>query len=181
MPIPRKTALLLTALLLPAACNSKASPTPQNYTDALNAYFNDHPDCLLDGSVHFPYEVGTSDPQKTAQMESLTTAEMLEEKKEPAIHIARFTLTPAGQRAAPRFCFGHREITSIDTSTPPAKAADGFLETHIQYHYRMGDTPTWAKTPQVVAAFPALAAATSGQATAQITLATTGVNWTVPE
>ncbi len=179
MNAARTAALLL--LFLPLACNSKSAPTKQNYTDTLNAYFNDHPDCLLDGSVHFPYEVGASDSQKSAQMEALTAAEMLESKKEPAIHIARYTLTPAGVRAAPRFCFGHREITSIDSSTTPAKGTDGFLETHIEYHYKMGDTPTWAKTPQVVAAFPALAAATSGHATAQITLATTGVNWSVPE
>ena len=178
MTTPR-TAALLPFLILPLACNSKSAPTPQNYTETLNAYFNDHPDCLLDGSVHFPYETG--DPTRTAQMEALTTAEMLESKKEPAIHIARYTLTPAGERAAPRFCFGHREITSIDASTTPAKGADGFLETHVQYHYKMGDTPTWAKTPQVVAAFPQLAVVANGQATGQITLAGTGVGWSVPD
>ena len=177
----RPAALLLTLLFLPLACNSKSAATPQNYTDTLNAYFNDHPDCLLDGSVHFPYEVSETDAAKTAQMEALTTAEMLEAKKEPAIHIARYTLTPAGVRAAPRFCFGHREITSIESSTTPTKGADGFVETHIVYHYRMGDTPTWAKTPQVVAAFPTLAAATTVQPTAKITLAGTGVGWSVPE
>ena len=179
MNVSRAAAILLPLLLLPLGCNSKSAPTAQNYTDTLNSYFNDHPDCLFDGSVHFPFETGEA--EKTAQMDSLVAAEMLESKKEPAIHVARYTLTPAGERAAPHFCFGHREITSIDASTTPAKGADGFLETHVQYHYRMGDTPTWAKTPQVVAAFPRLAAATGGQASDKITLAGTGVGWSVPE
>ncbi len=169
---------LLLALVFALACNSKTAPTAQNYTDTLNTYFNDHPDCLFDGSVHFPYE--TADATKTAQMDALTRAEMLEVKKEPAVHVARYTLTPAGVRAAPRFCFGHREITAIDSSSAPAKGADGFLDTNVQYHYKMGDMPTWAKDPDVVAAFPALAQALSGNATDKMTLASTGVSWSVP-
>ena len=43
---------LMTVLLL-AGCNSKTSPTPENYTQALNAYLLAHSDCLLP-ATRFP-------------------------------------------------------------------------------------------------------------------------------
>ena len=178
MNTSRYRLLLAPLLLLPLACNSKTAPTAQNYTDTLNAYYNDHPDCLFDGSVHFPYETG--DPVQTRQMNSLTKSAMLEAKTATIIKVTRYTLTPAGERVAPLFCFGHREVVFIDSSTTPAKGKDGFLETTVHYTYKMGDTPTWAKDADVVAAFPKLAEATSGKAGASITLASTGANWSVP-
>jgi len=39
-------------------CNPANKPTPANYLTALNAYLPDHTDCLLDGSMRFPYETG---------------------------------------------------------------------------------------------------------------------------
>ncbi len=54
--------LALMAVLLVAGCNSKTSPTPENYTQALNAYLLAHSDCLLP-ATRFPLE--TSDPAKS--------------------------------------------------------------------------------------------------------------------
>ena len=173
-----KNALILLPLtLLLAACNTKTKPTDANYLATVNAYFPDHPDCLLDGTVTFPYE--TSNPETTRQMDALVTAQIAAVSREPAIKVSRYTLTPTGTRAGTHLCYGHREATAIVSSTPPA-LANGFTETDIVYRYKIEDLPIWAKTPEVLAAYPKMAAEASGNAIAKITLALTGVGWSVP-
>lgn len=174
--------LVLSASTAFTGCNSKLKPTPENYTAALNAYFGEHPDCLLGGETRFPYEVGekSAEGPSQGQMDALAAAKLVDVKREPAIHISRYTLTAEGTRLAPRFCFGHREITSIDSSTPPAPA-NGFTETQVSYHYKIGDLPVWAKSSEIAAAFPRFQEETSGQATGKTTLALTGVGWSVPD
>ena len=73
-----------------------------------------------------------------------------------AIHASRYTVTDAGARFAPRFCYGHREVTSIDSFTPPA-VANGFNQTTIAYYHEMKEVPAWARAPEVQAAFPEMA------------------------
>jgi hypothetical protein len=169
---------LLTGLLFLTACNSATKPTDANYIATLNAYFPDHPDCLLDGSVRFPFETG--DPTLTKQMDALADAQMLELHRAPIIKITRYTLTDAGAKAGPHFCYGHREVTAIVSSTPPV-VANGLSETTVVYRYKIEDMPVWAKTPQVVAAYPTLAHEATGDATGTITLAQNRVGWVVPD
>jgi hypothetical protein len=171
-------ALTITFLVVATGCSSsKAKPTPENFTHALNSYFLDHKDCLL-ADTHFPYE--TTDKAKTKQMDSLAKALLLKKEEEMSIHASRYTVTDAGARFAPKFCYGHREVTSIDSFTPPA-VANGFNQTAITYHYEMKEVPVWAKTPEVQAAFPEMAQATSGQSTGKATLGQTPAGWQVPE
>jgi hypothetical protein len=170
--------ICLAGAALMAGCNTKTKATPENYIATLNAYFPEHPDCLLDGTVTFPYE--SSDPVMLKQMDALVAAQILESHKEPSIHVTRYTLTPTGTKAGPHLCYGHREVTSIDSSTTPA-LANGFQETQVVYHYKIMDMPVWAKTPEVVAAYPKMAHEASGDATDKATLALTGVGWSVPD
>jgi hypothetical protein len=172
-----KKVFLIAGLILLAGCKSKTDPTPENYLATINAYLPDHPDCLLDGSTRFPFE--TSDPAKTKQMDSLVKAQVLEVSHEPAIHISRYTLTPSGTAAGPLLCFGYRNATGIVSSTPPAPA-NGFNETTVVYKYVLHDVPMWAKTQEVVDAFPKLAHEAGGNATDTITLAQDRVGWSVP-
>ncbi len=106
-------AVAAATLLLAVGCHSKTDATPENFTQALNAYFLTHSDCLLE-NVRFPYE--TTDPIKTKQMDSLVTMQLLLVQQEKDIHASRYTLTTVGTRYAPKFCYGHREVTSITTS-----------------------------------------------------------------
>lgn len=174
--------LLLSISAGLAGCNSKTKATPANYTATMNAYFVEHPDCLLGGGTRFPYEVGEKGAEGATeqQMDALAAVKLVEGKREPAIHISRYTLTAEGTRLAPRFCFGHRVVTSIDNSTPPAPA-NGFTETEVRYHYKIDDVPVWAKSAEIAAAFPKFAEETSGGAAGKITLALTGVGWSVPD
>ena len=175
--------VILASLALPflfaiSGCvSSQSRATAANFTAGLNKHFLEHSDCLLD-NTRFPFEV--SDREKTKQMDSLVKALLLEKSEEMSIHVSRYTVTAAGTRYAPRFCYGHREVTSIDSFTPPA-TANGFNETTVVYHYEMKEVPVWAKTPEVEAAFPDMAEAIGGQATAKATLAQTPVGWQVPD
>jgi hypothetical protein len=176
----RFAALLCGGALLLASvgCHSKTAATPANFVAALNAYFLEHPDCLFPQAPRFPYE--TSGAVETKQMDALVKEQMLTVEGEADIHVSRYTPTQAGLRAAPRFCYGHRVISAIDSFTPPA-SANGFMETQVAYHYTMDEVPVWAESDGMRAAFPAMAAATSGAGTGKATLASTMAGWTVPD
>ena len=119
---PSLIVLLISACLLltTAGCHSKTAPTPENFIVGLNAHFLDHPECIFPTAPTFPYE--TSDLAEIKQMNTLVTNQLLTASSERSIHASRYTPTAAGVRVAPRFCYGHRVITSIDSFTPPATA-----------------------------------------------------------
>jgi hypothetical protein len=112
-------------------------------------------------------------PRKDAPL--LTVA-----KEAGGLHASRYTPTVTGARSAPRFCYGHRLVTAIDAFTPPAQA-NGFPETQVTYRYAIKNVPVWARTPEVQAAFPAMAQATTSVSTAKATLAGTSAGWQVPD
>jgi hypothetical protein len=178
-PMNLLAALAGVCLLFPlAACDSKSSATPENFIIGLNAHFADHADCLFGNPPHFPYE--TSDPAMTEQLNALAAEQLLKVEEERDLHVSRYTTTDAGARVAPRFCYGHRVVTTIDSFTPPAPA-NGFPETQVAYHYTMQDVPVWAKSDAMRAAFPDMAHNTSGTASDKATLAGTMAGWQVPD
>ena len=172
-----KKILLLASLVLVFGCNSATKPTPENYLTTINAYLADHPDCLLDCAIRFPYE--TSEPDMEKKMDALVASQMLFVTDDRNMHVKIYKLAPVAAKAAPNFCFGYRKANDIVSSTPPA-LANGFTETNVVYKYVMHDLTSWADTPQMKAAFPVLAQETSGNATDKITLALTRVSWSVP-
>jgi hypothetical protein len=172
-------ATLAAILVLPlAACDSKSSAKPENFITGLNAHFVDHPDCIFPDAPTFPFE--TNDAAKTKQMNALVDAQLLTVAVERDIHASRYTPTDAGARVAPRFCYGHRVVSTIDSFTPPAPA-NGFTETQVVYHYTMENVPVWAKSNAMRAAFPDMALKTSGTASDKATLASTMAGWSVPD
>lgn len=171
-------AALAAALLLTTGCNSKAKPTEENFSKTINSYYTEHPECLFSG-VRFPY--ATSDPAETKQMNTLVKSLLLESSYESAVKTTRYTIARAGQRYAPRFCYGHRTVSAITSSTPPAKGPTGFPETHITYSYKLEDVPIWAQSADVQAAYPKMRTAIASGGTGEITLAQTLAGWQVPE
>jgi hypothetical protein len=170
--------IAVAALAFISGCDSgKSAPTPANFTLAVNNHFLDHLDCLF-SDIRFPYE--TTDPEKTRQMDSLVKANLLDKSVETSIHVSRYTITSTGTRFAPHFCYGHREVTSIDSSTP-LTVNEGFKETTVTYSYTMKEVPVWALSHDVQVAFPDMARATSSQVTAKATLAQTPVGWQIPD
>ena len=174
----RTAALALAATLFVTGCHSKTAATPENFIQSLNTHFLDRNECLFPEAPRFPYE--TSDPVKTKQMNTLVISQLLTVQTEPAIHVSRYSVTDTGARFAPRFCYGHRQVTAIDNFTPPV-VANGFPETRVTYRYNLEDIPVWAKSSKVREAFPAMAKATTATATDTVTLARTIAGWTVPD
>jgi hypothetical protein len=167
---------------LAAGCSSANKPTNENFTNTLNAYYQDHNDCLFPHGHTFPYEVapGATAKEEKSEMDSLTDAGLLTRLEDRDMHVERYTLNLAGNRFSPRFCYGHREVTGIVSFTPPGPH-NGFTETTVTYQYAMREVPVWAGTDQVKAAFPQLAKSLGDSPTDQATLATVGAGWQVPQ
>jgi hypothetical protein len=173
----------LTLGLVLAGCNGYKAATPQNFTRALNAYYGNNDNCLFPSAIRFPYEASTTsgdtDPRKKG-LDALVDAGLLKSLEDRDIHVKRYQLTTYGSHIPPRFCYGHRVVTSIDGSTPPA-VVNGQQTTQVDYHYKMMDVPGWADSDEIRKAFPAFAKATSGNAQDRATLVLTMNGWRVPE
>jgi hypothetical protein len=167
-----------TLLLAAAGCHSKTAATPENFTEGLNTFFADHPECLLPNAPRFPYETG--DPTEIKQMNALVASQLLTVSSEQSIRVSRYTPTPTGARLAPKFCYGHRVVTSIDSFTPPAPA-NGFPESQVVYHYKIEDLPVWANSEGIRSVFPDMALKTSGSASDKAVMASTIAGWKVPD
>lgn len=173
----------LVAGLLLAGCQDFKKPNAKNFTSALNYYFSKHDDCLFPTALRFPYEASTAagqvDPNKKA-LDALADAGLLKSLEDRDIHVKRYELTTYGQRVPPRFCYGHRVVTTIDGSTPPTPV-DGLPASTVSYHYKMMDVPGWAESDEIRKVFPAFAHATSGDAEGQSKLILTQYGWRYPE
>jgi hypothetical protein len=166
--------------LLVAGCNGFKAESPRNFTAALNTYYSNHDDCLFSSSLRFPYEVSTSEKgSKLKSLDALETAGLLRSLEDRDIHVKRYELTTYGQRVPPRFCYGHRVVTTID-GTAPVAPVDGMKAVQVTYHYKMMDVPGWADSDPMRKAFPAFAKATSPDAQDQTTVVLTQVGWRVP-
>jgi hypothetical protein len=182
MDVLRRSSATLASLWLAAllaACTGYKTADPGNLTRALNGYFAMHDDCLYKSALRFPYE--TSLHKRTSTLDALTHAGLLERKEELGIQIKRYSLTTYAQKQVdPRFCYGHRQVTGIDSFTPPMQE-NGQKVTRVTYNYKMMDVPGWAKSKEMSAAFPSLAKDTSSNAqdTAELVLMVNG--WRVPE
>jgi hypothetical protein len=164
------------------ACNGYRAATPKNFTRALDAYYSAHDDCLYSSALRFPYEVSlTSRDSFTRALDALTGAGLLERTEEQGIQVKRYSLTPyATNHLDPRFCYGHRVITSIDSFTPPS-GPHGQQTSQVSYHYRVEDLASWVKSKQMLAAFPALKKVSAGDPSDTTTLLLTVNGWRVPE
>ena len=166
--------------LMAAGCSGNLEPTNAKLEAGLNAYFADHQECLFPQGMRFPYEVtpGKGAKAEEKRMDAMKAAGLLNELKDLTLHVERYSLTPLGERVAPRFCYGRRVVTSVDGFTPPAKQGN-VVETTVTFHAKLRDVPVWAKTDPLKAAFPEMAANLSAPQEGQMVMATAGVGWSV--
>ena len=180
------TSVLLLSFALIAGCNKKAN-TPPNFANAINAYYEAHPACLWAEGKKFPVQAATSDDEKTQGYDALVDQGLLvrttSEKK--IIIISRqennYDLSATGRSAwiadpnqpgYGNFCYGHRTVSSIDSSSPTSDQPGA--TTTVTYHYAMTAVPTWASSAETQTAFPRVRANLEGVATATLTNTTNG-------
>lgn len=160
-----------------AGCSQNKQPNEKNFLTAINTYYADRNECLFTDTLRFPYETAIKDQSPTGSkgMDALTASDLMKRQEAKVIGVNRYTLTPAGERAGGRFCYGHREAAGIVSFTPPA-GPEGHQTTTVTYRYVIRDLPVWANTDAMRQAFPDLAKSTSAdpQDTTQLGLTTNG-------
>jgi hypothetical protein len=188
-----RTAFLFgTIALLATGCNKKDDNT-MNFTNAINTYYSAHPACLWSDSVKFPVQAETSDASKTSAYDALVDQGLLVrtpgEKKVMIVvskQVNNYDLSDKGRSAWTadvqqpgfgNFCYGHRKVSTIDSTTPTTSAVGA--TTQVSYHYTLADAPAWATAAETQTAYPEVHADVSGPQAGQATLTNTSNGWQV--
>jgi hypothetical protein len=171
--------LLMVAL---GGCHKKQTEASnENFKRAINAYFYNHRDeCLFTTARKFPGEVKVAEKSDMKDMDALAKAGLLKRTEDGAFQLVRYDLTPLGARAGGRFCFGHRDVTTVDSFTP-LRVEDKRKATDVTYHYRIVDAPVWAQDENLKKQFPGLARKLSGNAEGKTTVMSAYQGWEVPD
>jgi hypothetical protein len=184
--------LIVAAAAFAIGCDKKADNT-LNYTNAINTYYTAHPACLWKTSTQFPTQVGTSDHDKTAPYDALVDQGLLvrttAEKKVMIIaskQVTNYDLSEKGRAAWTadtaqpgfgNFCYAHRKVIAIDSSTPTTDQPGA--TTQISYRYSFADAPAWASAAETQNAYPDVRADLSGPHNGTATLTNTSNGWAV--
>jgi hypothetical protein len=185
--------LIVCSVLLTAGCRKTNTVDKGAFKSAIDHYLSVHQECVWPSSVKFPAQITTSNDEETKGYDALTDAGLLRrgtaEKKRFLIGSKQvnlydvsdkgrtaWTVDPA-QPGYANFCFGHREVTTVDSYTP----ADNPNATQyvVGYHYDVASLPDWASNAEVKSAFPVVAADTSGQQSTTATLTKSSDGWQV--
>ena len=186
-------AVVLCGLVIAAGCN-KSKPDTTNFKTAINNYYTAHPSCVWSSPVKFPVQADASNDQQTKGFDALTDAGLLtrtpEEKKRFLIGSKQvndydvssngrtvWTADPS-QPGYGNFCYGHRDVTSIDNVTMGTNQ-NGANTATVNYHYDLTGVPDWAKSQETQTAFPNVQADMATPKTATATLLQTQDSWQV--
>jgi hypothetical protein len=179
-----KMAMLAAAsAVMAAGCADSNAPSKQNLAEALNHDYLASHDCLFAKPMPFPYQVAVSDKllsETRRRLDALAEAGLLEREQttQNGDTVNRYVLTAAGSRTegAGRFCYGRRQVTSVEKFTPPIDY-NGKPLTKVEYHFVEKDSPSWAKNNEVRNAFPDVAKSLSAQPVDEATLILTNDGW----
>lgn len=177
--------------LMSTACNN-SSDTDMGYKAAINDHFKTLPVCIWSQSKKFPVQATTSDDAKTEGYDALTQEGLLTrttaEKKVLIVaskQVNNYDLSEKGrtswtpdstQPGYGNFCYGHREVTSIDNSTLGTNS-EGAKTVAVSYHYQVVNVADWASSPQMKTAYPGLASSLGSNPSDNATLVLTGDHW----
>lgn len=183
-------ALTLFTLMV-AGCN-KADNSDLNYKAAINDHFKAFPACIWSQPKKFPVQAATSDDAKTEGYDALTQEGLLTrttaEKKVLIIaskQVNNYDLSDKGrtswtpdssQPGYGNFCYGTREVTSIDNSTLGTNGS-GAKTVTVAYHYKIANVASWASSQEMKTAYPSIDTALSSNPSDTATLVMTGDHW----
>ena len=177
--------------LLTTGC-SRTDNTDLNYKAAINDHFKAFPSCIWSQAKKFPVQEATSDDSKTEGYDALTQEGLLTrttaEKKVLIIaskQVNNYDLSEKGrtswtpdssQPGYGNFCYGNREVTSIDNSTPGTNGA-GAKTVAVAYHYKITNVAVWANSQEMKTAYPSIDSALGSNPSDTATLVMTGDHW----
>jgi hypothetical protein len=180
------------ALALFATACSKTDNSDMNYKAAINDHFKASPVCIWSQAKKLPVQAATSDDAKTEGYDALTQAGLLvrttAEKKVFIIaskQVNNYDLSDTGrtswtpdpsQPGYGNFCYGNREVTSIDNSTVAANSS-GAKTAAVDYHYQIANVASWANSPGMKTAFPSMDSALGQTPSAKASLIMNGDRW----
>lgn len=184
---------LCATAVFAAGCRKTNSVNQNAFRSAINDYLSSHQECVWGDPVKLPAQATTSDEEQTKGYDALTDAGLLTrtsaEKKRFLIgskQVNDYDLSQQGrsvwtadptQPGFGNFCFGHREVTTVDGFTP-ADDADANRYT-VNFHYDVAGVPGWASSAEMKTAFPKIAADMSGQQAATAVLVKSDKGWQV--
>lgn len=184
--------LALSAFVLPTACKNDAIDRAQ-FKSAINQSFAGRHDCLWPEPVKMPAEADPAKDERTRDFDALTDAGLLarapEEKKRFLIGSKPVNLydlsdrghaawTPdSNQPGYGNFCFGHFNVTSVDSATPNDPSNP--TQYTVSYQYEVEGIPGWANTPESLRAFPKVARDASIQSASATLVKGTNGGWAV--
>jgi hypothetical protein len=191
-PTLRIAAMYGAAVLLATGCNKKEDNS-MNFTNAINTYYSAHPACLWPDPIKFPVQADTSDTSKTSGYDALVDQGLLvrttAEKRKLIIaskQVNNYDLSDKGrsvwtadtqQPGFGNFCYGHRKVSSIDSSTPTTGTPGAM--TQVNYRYTFTDLADWATAAETQNAYPQIHSDMAGPQNAQVTLTNTSNGWQV--
>jgi hypothetical protein len=184
-------AVVLGLFGLLTACNNGGN-TDMAYKAAINDHFKAYPTCIWSQAKKFPVQAATSDDAKTEGYDALTQEGMLTrttaEKKVLIIaskQVNNYDLSEKGRTSwAPdtsqpgygNFCYGNREVMSIDSSTLGTNGS-GAKTVSVTYHYKVANVAGWANSQEMKTAYPSMATALNSNPSDSATLVMTGDRW----
>ena len=183
--------VMLFSVLMALGCNN-GSNTDMSYKAAINDHFKAYPSCLWSEAKKFPVQAATSDDAKTEGYDALTQEGLLTrttaEKKVLIIaskQVNNYDLSDKGrtswtpdssQPGYGNFCYGNREVTSIDNSTLGTNG-QGAKTVTVAYHYKIANVASWANSAEMKTAYPGMASALATNPSDTATLVMTGDHW----
>lgn len=186
-------AALCSVLLVTTGCD-KSKPDTTNFKTAINSYYSAHPSCVWQSPVKFPAQADTNNDEQTRGFDALTDAGLLtrtaQEKKRFLIgskQVNDYDVSDKGrtqwtadqsQPGYGNFCYGHRDVTSIDNVTMGTNQSGAHTAT-VNYRYDMASVPDWAKSQETQTAFSSVQADLSTPKAATATLVQTQDSWQV--
>jgi hypothetical protein len=175
--------LAAAGAVLVAGCGDTRVANKENLAYALNHDYSVNEDCLFAKPMPFPYEVAMNDKllaETRRRLDALSEAGLLEREQSVAngTTVNRYVLTATGARTEGkgRFCYGRRQVTSVENFTPPVDY-QGMPLTKVEYRFVLKGSPSWAKQDEVRNAFPMVAKSLSEEPVDEATLVLTHDGW----
>jgi hypothetical protein len=144
------------------------------FESAIDKSFVGHHDCVWPERVKLPAQLDISKDERIRDYDALADAGLLirkpEVKSSPGStrQVNKYELSDKGlaawrpdpkQPGYGNFCFGHFNVTAIESATPNDPAAP--TQYTVKYQYEVEGIPDWARTPESMRTFPKIAADTS--------------------